>query len=67
MNARGNINLRATVPFLTSRSARNQGQDKQGEIWVSLITGGSIHHGHEWFSDDSRGRRDLNVFGCSIM
>ena len=54
-------------PFPASRSARNQGHDKRGEIGMSLITCGSIHQGHEWFSDDSRGRRDLNVFGCSIM
>ena len=32
---------------------------KRGEIWMSLITCGSIHQGHEWFSDDSRGRRDF--------
>ena len=34
---------------------------------MSLITCGSIHQGHEWFSYDSRGRRDFYVFGCSIM
>ena len=34
---------------------------------MSLIGCGSIHQGHERFSDDSRGRRDLNVLGCSIM
>ena len=34
---------------------------------MSLITCGSNHEDHEWFSDDSRGRRDFNVFGCSIM
>ena len=34
---------------------------------MSLITFGSIHEGHEWFSDYSRGRRDFYVFGCSIM
>ena len=35
-----------------ARSARNQGYDKPGEIWMSLITCGIIHHGggHEWFS-----------------
>ena len=32
-----------------SRSARNQGRDKRGEIWMSLITCGSVHQGHEWF------------------
>ena len=52
-----------------SRSARNQGHDKRGEIWMSLITCGSIHkgQGHEWFSDYSRGRQDIFVFGWSIM
>ena len=31
-----------------SRSARNQGHDKRGEIYVSLIScGSSIHHGHK--------------------
>ena len=39
-----------------SRSARNQGRDKRGEIWMSLITCGSIRERHEWFSNDSRGR-----------
>ena len=34
---------------------------------MSLITCGSIHQGHEWFSDDSRGRRDLYMSSCSIM
>ena len=29
---------------------RNQGHDKRSEIWMSLITCGSIHEGHEWFS-----------------
>ena len=43
-----------------SRSAINQDKhDKRGEIW---ITCGSIHQGHEWFSDDSRGRQD--IFMC---
>ena len=40
-------------------SARDQGHDKGGEIWMSLITCGNIHvirEGHEWFSDYSRGR-----------
>ena len=47
-----------------SRSARNQGHDKRGEIWMSLITCGigSIHEGHEWFSDYSRGRQE--IFMC---
>ena len=26
---------------------------------MSLITCGKIYEGHEWFSDDSRGRRDF--------
>ena len=34
---------------------------------MSLITSGSFHEGHEWFSNDSQGRRDFHVFGCSIM
>ena len=37
VNARGNVD----------RSARNQGHNKRGEIWMSLITCGSIHEGHE--------------------
>ena len=39
-----------------------QGHNKRGEIWMSLITCGSIHEGHEWFSDDSRRRQE--VFLC---
>ena len=34
---------------------------------MSLIACESIHEGHEWFSDDSRGRQDIFVFGCSIQ
>ena len=34
---------------------------------MSLIACGSIHEGHEWLSDDSRGRRDFYLFGCSII
>ena len=53
------------------RSARNQGRDKRGEIWMSLITCGSIHEGHEWFSNDSRGRQEificLAVLLCAIL
>ena len=30
---------------------------------MSLIACGSIHEGHEWFSDDSRGRQEIFVFG----
>ena len=26
---------------------------------MSLITCGSIHQGHEWLSDDSRGRQEI--------
>ena len=48
-----------------ARSARNRGHDKRGEIWISLITCGSIHGGHQWFSDYSRGRQE--IFMCSIM
>ena len=33
---------------------------------MSLIACGSIHEGHEWFSDDSRRRQEIFVFGCSI-
>ena len=29
---------------------------------MSLIACGSIHESHEWFSDDSRGRRDFYVW-----
>ena len=32
---------------------------KRGEIWMSLITCGSIHDGHEWFGDYSRGRQKI--------
>ena len=36
VNARGNIDrLRAIVAL---HAARNQGHDKRGEIWMSLIT-----------------------------
>ena len=43
-------------------SAKDQGHDKRGELWMSLITCGSIHEGHEWFSDDCRGRQE--IFMC---
>ena len=33
-----------------SRIRGNQGRNKRGEIWMS-INCGSIHQGHEWFSD----------------
>ena len=42
-----------------SRGAGNQGHDKRGEICMPLITCGSIHEGHEWFSDYSRRRQEL--------
>ena len=29
---------------------------------MSLIACGSIHEGHEWFSDDSRGRQEIFFF-----
>ena len=45
-----------------SRSARNQGRDKRGEIWTSLITCGSIHEGHEWFSDYILSRKSHKRF-----
>ena len=55
VNARGNIHrFRAIVPP----------HDKRGETWMSLITCGSIHEGHEWFSNDSRGTQEIFVFGC---
>ena len=34
---------------------------------MSLITRGSVHEGHEWLRDDSRGRQEIFVFGYSIM
>ena len=38
---------------------------------MSLITCGSIHEGHEWFSNDSRGRQEificLAVLLCEIL
>ena len=61
MNASGNIDrFRAIVP-LSSATEINQGHDKRGEIWMSLITCGSIHEGHEWFSDYSRGRQEIFI------
>ena len=35
--------------------------NKRGEIWMSLITCGSIHEGHQWFSNDSQGRQQIFV------
>ena len=40
--------------------------EKGGEICMPLITCGSIHEGHEWFSYYSRGRQEIFVFGCTI-
>ena len=57
VNARGNIDRFQAIVQL--HAARNQGHDKRGEVWMSLIACRSIHEGHEWFSDDSRGRRDF--------
>ena len=52
VNARGNINqFRAMAVVQLSRSARNRGHDKKGEIWMYLIVEVSIK---EWFSDDSQ-------------
>ena len=53
VNARGNIDRFG--------SARNQGHDKRGEIWMSLITCGSFHEGHEWLSNDSGGRQEIFI------
>ena len=59
VNARGNIDRFRAI----TTSARYLGHDiKRGDIWVSLIICGSIHEGHEWFSNDSRGRRE--IFMC---
>ena len=58
VNASGNIDpFQAIVPL-----ARNQGHDNQGEIWMSLITYGSIHETHEWFGNDSRGNEIFYVW-----
>ena len=59
VSARGNTDRFQAIVQL--HAARNQGHDKRGEVhvWMSLITRRSIHEGHEWFSDDSRGRRDF--------
>ena len=36
----------------------------RGEIWMSLITCGSIHGGHEWFSHCDYSRRRQEIFMC---
>ena len=41
--------------------------DKRGEIWMSLITCGSIREGHEWFSDDSRGRQEIVMCLAALL
>ena len=58
VNARGNLDRFRAVVML-----RNQGHDKRSEIWMSPITCGSIHEGHEWFGYYSRERRDFYAFG----
>ena len=60
VNACGNIDQFLAIAVVQpSRSARNQGHDKQGEIWMSLIVEVFIK---ESFSDDSQGR--LKIFMC---
>ena len=52
VNVHGNIDrFQAIVPL---HAARNQGHVKRGEIWMSVITCGSIHEDHEWFSKKTR-------------
>ena len=34
---------------------------------MSLITCGSIHQGHEWFSDDSRGRQEIYMCLAALL
>ena len=63
MNTRGNID-RFVAIVLVQQEIKGVRHDKQGEIWMSLITRGRIHQGDEWFRDDSRGKRDLHVFAC---
>ena len=46
---------------------KNQGHDKRGEIWMSLITCGSIHQGHELFSDISRGRKEIFMWLAALL
>ena len=41
--------------------------NKRSEIWISLVTCGSIHQGHKWLVMTLRKTRDFYVFGCSIM
>ena len=48
-----------------SSSARNQGHDKRDEIWMSLITCGSIFI--KVMNGLVRKTRDFCVISCSIM
>ena len=34
---------------------------------MSLITCGSIHEGHEWFSDDYRGRQEMFMYLAALL
>ena len=34
---------------------------------MSLIDCGSIHEGHEWFSDDSRGRQEIFMCLAAVL
>ena len=34
---------------------------------MSLITCGSIHQGHEWFSDISRGRQEIFMWLAALL
>ena len=34
---------------------------------MSLITCGSIHKGHEWFSSDSRGRQEIYMCSAALL
>ena len=34
---------------------------------MSLITCGSIHKGHEWFSSDSRGRQEIYMCLAALL
>ena len=53
VNARGNIDRFRFSPVLELEV-----KDTINEV-MSLITCGSIHEGHEWFSDYSRGRQEI--------
>ena len=58
VNARGNRSISSNSP---AQLEIKDMHDERSEIWMSLITCGSIQ-GHEWFSDDSLGRRDFCVW-----